>query len=191
MFFGSYLLSKLCTALKTVSTHRTNGSFLYMKLMKFTQNIKQKNPNQLPDKKCNISSWRSTCPASAKCSQLSESNSSNAGECHCIGDNYEFNKYYTSDSDYCLFVDNRVLASKSSSTHSDEYATNDVTVGSHHILAGIFISICLVVVFTLIVIGVRKLQIKQRIRNLRMTQRNRPLYEDVMMGNDTDDPPLI
>ncbi|KAG4070970.1 hypothetical protein HA402_001407 [Bradysia odoriphaga] len=142
-------------------------------------------------KKCNISSWINGCPASTKCSQIAESNSSSyAGECHCIGDNYEFNKYYKNDSDYCLFVDNRVMASKSSSTHSDQ-DTVDNPVSSHHILGGIFISICLVVMFTLIVIGVRKLQIKQRIRNLRMTQRNRPLYEDVMMGNDTDDPPLI
>lgn len=87
--------------------------------------------------------------------------------------------------------DNRVMASKSSST-SDETANNPISSpSSHHIIGGILISICLVVIFTLIVIGVKKLQIKQRIRNLRMTQRNRPLYEDVMMANDNDDPPLI
>ncbi len=94
--------------------------------------------------------------------------------------------------------DNRVMASKSSSTSAEQTATdgNDpvnqsTTHSSHHILGVILISICLVVIFTLIVIGVKKLQIKQRIRNLRMTQRNRPLYEDVMMANDHDDPPLI
>lgn len=83
------------------------------------------------------------------------------------------------------------MASKSSST-SEEAISNPISPNSsHHIVGGILISICLVVIFTLIVIGVKKLQIKQRIRNMRMTQRNRPLYEDVMMGNDNDDPPLI
>ncbi|KAJ6641545.1 hypothetical protein Bhyg_06484 [Pseudolycoriella hygida] len=144
-------------------------------------------------KKCNTSYLKNGCPDGTKCTQISETNSSYDGECHCIGDNNEFNKYYKSDTDYCVYVepkhfDNRVMASKSSST-SEERGNN--ADNSHHIVGGILISICLVVIFTLIVIGVNKLHIKQRIRNLRMTQRNRPLYEDVMMGNDTDDPPLI
>lgn len=83
------------------------------------------------------------------------------------------------------------MASKSSSTSAEAGSDTNGPNTSHHIIGGILISICLVVIFTLIVIGVKKLQIKQRIRNMRMTQRNRPLYEDVMMGNETDDPPLI
>lgn len=150
---------------------------------------------KIVDKKCNTSSWiNNGCPSSTKCSEISESDSSYAGECHCIDDNYEFNKYYKSDSEYCVYVepkhfDNRVMASKSSST--SEEAVNNPIHSSHHIIGGILISVCLVLIFTLIVVGVKKLQIKQRIRNFRMTQRNRPLYEDVMMGNDNDDPPLI
>lgn len=84
-----------------------------------------------------------------------------------------------------------MMASKSSSTSAEVVNDPISSHSSHHIIGGILISICLVVIFTLIVIGVKKLQIKQRIRNLRMTQRNRPLYEDVMMANDNDDPPLI
>lgn len=152
------------------------------------------NSKNILDKKCNTSSWLNGCPSNTKCSQISESDTSYAGECHCIGDNYEFNKFYESESDYCSYVepkDNRVMASKSSST-SEEAVKNQInSPSSHHIIGGIFISICIVLLFSLIVIGVKKLQIKQRIRNLRMTQRNRPLYEDVMMGNDNDDPPLI
>lgn len=112
-----------------------------------------------------------------------------------MGDNYVFNRSYKNESDYCIYVepkhfDNRVMASKSSST-SDEAVSDTTKPSSHHIVGGILLSICLVVMFALIVIGYKKLQIKQRIRNMRMTQRNRPLYEDVMMGNDNDDPPLI
>lgn len=150
------------------------------------------------DKKCNTSSWKNNgCPSGSLCAEIEVDDSKNAGECHCTGDNYEFNKYYKNDSDYCVYVepkkhvDNRAMASKSSPTSDEEAAYSASTTSSHHILSGISISICLVVVFTLIVIGFKKLQIKQRIRNLRMTQRNRPLYEDVMMGNDNDDPPLI
>lgn len=84
-----------------------------------------------------------------------------------------------------------MMASKSSSTSPEDVNNPISSPSSHHIIGGILISICLVVIFTLIVVGVKKLQIKQRIRNLRMTQRNRPLYEDVMMANDNDDPPLI
>jgi len=83
------------------------------------------------------------------------------------------------------------MASKSSSTSEEAVSEPIGAHSSHHIIGGILISICLVVIFTLIVVGVKKLQIKQRIRNMRMTQRNRPLYEDVMLGNDNDDPPLI
>lgn len=128
------------------------------------------------------------CPSNTICSQISDTDSPYDGECHCIGDNYEFNKFYKSPSEYCVYVEPKHLASKSSSTLQ---AAFNNPISSHHIISGILISVCLVVIFTLIVIGVKKLQIKQRIRNLRMTQRNRPLYEDVMMGNDTDDPPLI
>lgn len=148
------------------------------------------------DKKCNTTSYPNGCPDGTKCSQSLQTNSPHTGECKCIGDNNEFNINYENDNDYCVYVepkhfDNRVMASKSSSTSEDAVSDRIEPHSSHHIIGGILISICLVVIFTLIVIGVKKLQIKQRIRNMRMTQRNRPLYEDVMLGNDNDDPPLI
>lgn len=152
--------------------------------------------SKIVDKKCNTSSYPSECPDGVKCSETTtEKDSRYNGECTCIGDHYEFNINYKDDSDYCTYVepknfDNRVMEIKSSTT-SEEVSDPIRPQSSHHIIGGILISICLVVIFTLIVIGVKKLQIKQRIRNMRMTQRNRPMYEDVMMGNDNDDPPLI
>lgn len=64
--------------------------------------------------------------------------------------------------------------------------------GAHHVIGGILIPIFFVLIALGAIYGVRRLHIQQRMRNIRMTRRNRPFYEDVMLGsNEHDDPPLI
>lgn len=64
--------------------------------------------------------------------------------------------------------------------------------GAHHVIGGILIPIFFVLIAVGVVYVVKNLHIRQRVRNIRMTRRNRPFYEDVMLGNnDNDDPPLI
>lgn len=66
------------------------------------------------------------------------------------------------------------------------------SVRTHHIVAGVLIPIMFVFIVIGSIFAYKKLHVTQRIRNIRRTHRNRPFYEDVMLGtNDNDDPPLI
>lgn len=158
--------------------------------------------------KCRTDEFPGECPSSAQCKQLINITTSTPnptttydGLCTCKDDiTYEFNNQYRNVTEYCVI-----------NMHSKQQTVGDVGEGmtvaaeaskqlvpsSHHIVGGILISICVVLVFFIGIIGYRKLQITQRLRNLRIPagvrasrqRRSRPFYEDVMMIN--DDPPLI
>lgn len=158
--------------------------------------------------KCSTHSFPTSCPENTICTQ----NIGDAAECNCP-DNLQFNSAYNGGgkSDYCI---DRPMASKKSDPTNNNRVTAEAAAveeqpatsddlaaaastkqqrapSSHHIISGILISILIVTAFILTVIAVKKLRIRQRFREFGISQRNRPLYEDVMMGNDTDDPPLI
>lgn len=161
--------------------------------------------------KCSIHSFPSSCPEHTICTQ--KTGDSETAECNCP-DNLQFNSAYNGGgkSDYCI---DRPMASKkldptnsySATATVDHPASNELAAAdsigpaastkqqrapsSHHIISGILVSILIVTAFILTVIAVKKLRLRQRFREFGISQRNRPLYEDVMMGNDTDDPPLI
>lgn len=162
--------------------------------------------------KCKIHQFPSGCPNKTKCVQkttILPKMSSEEGECICKDDNYEFNVNYTNDTNVCILnehINRRKNVTNTNTSTSKEMiraaaaidtgaASRAKIPSSHHIAGGILISICVVLVFLILIIGYRKLKITQRIRNLRMPagsrQRRRPFYEDVMMSNDNDDPPLI
>lgn len=160
---------------------------------------------------CSTSDTQSVCPKTAMCSELRVDSSD--GRCKCTNTTLSFNPNFTSDDDYCVYVKstsandnasnatnktdaaspNAVSSSSTEPLPSTEFEKNARALpGTHHIIAGILIPI----VFVFIVIGTvfayKKLHITHRVRNIQRTRRNRPFYEDVMLGNnDNDDPPLI
>lgn len=151
--------------------------------------------------KCSIHEFPSSCPDTTICEQIPEKDT---GECECRPE-FEFNERFNGvgKSDYCIPLPNysrynhNEPAKEQADAKTDASSltpTTNTTVkqraSSHHIISGILISILIVTAFILTVIAVKKLRIRQRFRDFGISQRNRPLYEDVMMGND-DDPPLI
>lgn len=141
-------------------------------------------------KKCDTRYMLSSknCPPSTICVEKDENQLEVfEGVCQC-GDQYVFNPNYTSDDEYCI---KNVIFNKSSTSGSfidgRNFSKNKLTSKPHHILVGIFLPIA----FVLIVLsGI--FVVTQRIRNTRRIHRNRPFYQDVMLGvNDNDDPPLI
>lgn len=164
-------------------------------------------------KLCSTSELQSGCPKAAYCSELSNDNST-AGQCVCSNASFIFNSHYTNDDDYCIYVrpTNVTNDTASNETHkkdadgpnaassssngplpSDESGNSARPLpGTHHIIAGILIPIFFVFIVIGSVFVYKKLHITHRVRNIRRTRRNRPFYEDVMLGNnDNDDPPLI
>lgn len=159
---------------------------------------------------CASSDLESGCPESTFCSEVRAN--TNEGQCKCSNTTLSFNPKYTNDDDYCVYV---------KSTNANETASNETNKldaigpnaassssqepsdgsgksiarplpGTHHIIAGILIPIFFVFVVIGTVFVYKKLHITHRVRNIRRTRRNRPFYEDVMLGNnDNDDPPLI
>lgn len=158
---------------------------------------------------CTSSDIESECPESAYCSEIRANTIE--GQCKCSNTTLSFNPQYTNDDDYCVYV---------KSTNANETASNETNKsdaigpnaassssqgpdgsghlnarplpGTHHIIAGILIPILFVFVVIGTVFVYKKLHITHRVRNIRRTRRNRPFYEDVMLGNnDNDDPPLI
>lgn len=156
---------------------------------------------------------KNICPASEHFTTTCVENTNQPGEyegvCQCDDkQGFIFNPKYTNDTDYCIIntnLDEKQLNSKSGRSSNNSYNSQSKnnsfvidepkiqsTPRPHHIVAGVLIPI----VFVLIVMGsifaYKKLHVTQRIRNIRRTHRNRPFYEDVMLGtNDNDDPPLI
>lgn len=154
------------------------------------------------------------CPTAVhfqtRCAEKTNEPGDVEGECQCNA-GFIFNPQYTNDNDYCIIDTNQPDDTKqsnsksgrsSNSSYSSQSENNNLVIDEpkiqstprpHHIVAGVLIPI----VFVLIVIGsifvYMKLHVTQRIRNIhRRTHRNRPFYEDVMLGtNDNDDPPLI
>lgn len=136
------------------------------------------------------------------------------GVCKCSADEkYAFNSDYKDDTDYCKYDEN-IKAEQETETKAEPNqpeaaqsvdngngSTTDESrqtlkgrplPGAHHVLGGILIPIFFVLVVVGAIYGVRHLHIRQRMRNIRMSRRNRPFYEDVMLStNEHDDPPLI
>lgn len=138
------------------------------------------------------------------------------GQCKCRDEKYVFNVNYKNDTDYCVYDakskgdeetqsddSNRTdqkeseVAQTGSQVSSPDDKTSDgpkihPLPGAHHVIGGILIPIFFVVVAIGVVYGIRRLHLQQRVRSIRLSRRNRPFYEDVMLGNhDNDDPPLI
>lgn len=138
------------------------------------------------------------------------------GVCKCqLDEKYVFNANYKDDTDYCRYDANLKLPQDSepkpepkqpvAASSIDNGSQSDTTdgkesdlpkvrplPGAHHVIGGVLIPILFVLVAVGAIYGVRHLHIRQRMRNIRMTRRNRPFYEDVMLGtNEHDDPPLI
>lgn len=116
------------------------------------------------------------------------------------------NPKHTNDNDYCIDIkfntssssSFNIISKNNVSLVTDHEASAQYepkfksSVRAHHIIAGVLIPIMFVLIAIGSIIAYKKLHITQRIRNIRRTHRNRPFYEDVMLGaNDNDDPPLI
>lgn len=160
---------------------------------------------------CVTNELQTECPVTTICSQIREN--SIEGQCKCSNAKLSFNPNFTSDDDYCIYVksttanDNASNMTNKTDTGSSNAASSgfseplppDVSgdrsrtlPGTHHIIAGIFIPIGFVFIVIGAVFVYKKLHITHRVRNIRRTRRNRPFYEDVMLGNnENDDPPLI
>lgn len=150
------------------------------------------------------------CPPLSRCVQNQPDQPD--ATCECIEPN-QFNPKYSNDSNYCIVTDKIPLQKVENNDSKSSRGSDSKTVtagtltdgsdpsysairpplpGAHHIVAGILIPVAFVIVAVCIVIIYKKLHITQRIRNIQRTRRNRPFYEDVMLGsNDIDDPPLI
>lgn len=146
-------------------------------------------------KNCNTQIYftENICPPSTICVENTENLPGVFdGVCQCR-DEYIFNPKHANDIDYCIKNTSNNSTYKVQSKHNDEFEQNIKSPSkTHHIVAGVLLPIA----FVLIVLGgilvYKQLYVTQRIRDIRRTHRNRPFYEDVMLGtNDNDDPPLI
>lgn len=166
-----------------------------------------------PVKKCSSEFMNSTCPLHTRCKQIEVEHQSGVDDGDCLCDNgYIFNPKYTGDADYCTSKNDTTKEmtikinrnSDDNQRKSNEIGDIEGTASAqfeekiktiprpHHIVAGVVIPIAFVIIVVSVVFAYKKLHITQHIRNVRRTHRNRPFYEDVMLGsNDNDDPPLI
>uniref|UniRef100_A0A6B2ECW6 Putative secreted protein n=1 Tax=Phlebotomus kandelakii TaxID=1109342 RepID=A0A6B2ECW6_9DIPT len=138
-------------------------------------------------KNCSTSDLDSDCPINSRCLQTLVDSTS--GKCECSEtDNYQFNAMYENEADYCV------------RRHTETAKADTVQVvlrrppSSHHIVGGILIPIFVVLIIVGVVYGTVRYRVAQRIREAvvsRFFVRHRPSYQDVMMGTDFDDPPLI
>ncbi|XP_059614160.1 uncharacterized protein LOC132260201 isoform X2 [Phlebotomus argentipes] len=114
---------------------------------------------------------------------------STVGKCECSEtDNYQFNAMYESEAEYC--VQRRPGTAKADTVQ----VILRRPPSSHHIVGGILIPILVVLIIVGVVYGTVRYRVAQRIREAvvsRFFVRHRPSYQDVMMGTDFDDPPLI
>ncbi|XP_055918113.1 uncharacterized protein LOC129950260 [Eupeodes corollae] len=142
---------------------------------------------------CNI--HKLDCPLHSICSQLNENDD---GECRCP-QHFEMNPHSTGPSDYCVEDENSIgdgSAAISSSLGSNKGSKTVVHIQpppeSHHVAIGIFVPILLVVLVMGAVYGIKRFHPVRRLREYVISRRrNRPLYEDVMMTQELEDPPLM
>lgn len=165
------------------------------------------------EKLCSTSDAENGCPKATLCSEFHNDNST-AGQCVCENATLSFNPNFTNEDDYCIYVKSTNANNDTVSNETNKKDTNGPNAassssngplpsddsgnsakplpGTHHIIAGILIPIFFVFIVIGSVFVYKKLHITHRVRNIRRTRRNRPFYEDVMLGNnDNDDPPLI
>lgn len=164
-------------------------------------------------KKCSTANINPQCPPHSVCADKQADVTE--GICKCsVDEQFVFNAAYKDDSDYCrydasiklpqdneskpepnqpeaaLSVDNGI-GSAPPTKESEKLKVHPLP-GAHHVIGGILIPIFFVLAAVGVIYGVRHLHIRQRMQNIRMSRRNRPFYEDVMLGtNEHDDPPLI
>lgn len=146
---------------------------------------------------CNI--HKLDCPPHSICSQLDHDDE---GECRCP-QRYEINPHSTGPSDYCVEDENSIGDGGSSSAMSSISNNNNNNKGktvvhiqppaeSHHVVIGILLPILLVVMVIGAAYGIKKFHPVRRLREYVISRRrNRPLYEDVMMTQELEDPPLM
>ncbi|GAB0096246.1 hypothetical protein DMENIID0001_117290 [Sergentomyia squamirostris] len=146
-------------------------------------------------KNCSISNLDNFCPINSRCLQTLATNSNGKCECSEI-DNYQFNAMYENDEDYC--VQRHEVEKKEEMMIPKTVDTVQVVLrrppNSHHIVGGILIPVVVVIIIVAVVYGTVRYRIAQRLREAFMSRffvRHRPSYQDVMMGTDFDDPPLI
>lgn len=133
-------------------------------------------PIALPERKCNITSL-SGCPPNTRCSEITNLE----GECICDS-GFIFNALFTGDQDYC-FVDQTTIRPAA--------AVSDQSAPHHHIIGGILIPLVLVAVLIGGAYATVRYRLLQRLRDrFGGRRRQRPTYQDVMMGTEFD-PPLI
>lgn len=146
---------------------------------------------------CNI--HKLDCPPHSICSQLDHDDE---GECRCP-QRYEINPHSTGPADYCVEDENSIgnggSVAMSSSTGKNNKGGNGQTVvhiqppaESHHVVIGILMPMLLVIVVIGAAYGIKKFHPVRRLREYVISRRrNRPLYEDVMMTQELEDPPLM
>lgn len=132
------------------------------------------------------------CPDLTTCTE--------SGECRCWRD-YIYNPAHekNASAEYCIYKPSKTPAGGASGTGSTPSLSGSKTAsaisqheppGAHHLIGGIVIPVVFVLAAIGVVYLVKRFNLIRRAREA-FTRRNRPFYEDVMMGNDNDDPPLI
>lgn len=146
---------------------------------------------------CNI--HKLDCPPHSICSQLDHNES---GECRCP-QRFDVNPHSSGPSDYCVEDENSIgnggSAAISSSSLGGGGGKGSKTVvhiqppaESHHVVIGILVPMMLVVLVIGTAYGIKKFHPVRRLREYVISRRrNRPLYEDVMMTQELEDPPLM
>ncbi|XP_055837287.1 uncharacterized protein LOC129905751 [Episyrphus balteatus] len=142
---------------------------------------------------CNI--HKLDCPPHSICSQLDHDDE---GECRCP-QRYEINPHSTGPSDYCVEDENSIGDGGSAAISSSLGSNKGKTVvhiqppaESHHVVIGILVPMMLVMVVIGAAYGIKKFHPVRRLREYVISRRrNRPLYEDVMMTQELEDPPLM
>lgn len=112
---------------------------------------------------------------------MEDGGESTNGTCECI--HGTFNPDFTNNENYCL---NSLDVSSYSGNPKIERSSSH----THHIVAGVSISLVLVFIVTGLFYTCNKLHVYQYFSHIRVRRTHcRPFYEDVMLGN--DDPPII
>uniref|UniRef100_A0A023EHJ8 Putative secreted protein n=1 Tax=Aedes albopictus TaxID=7160 RepID=A0A023EHJ8_AEDAL len=121
------------------------------------------------------------CPPNSSCDE---------GLCVCLRtfkQNPDYNKKINND--FCIEIDATLSSGNKSITYDKVYRK---APEAHHIVGGILIPVSAVIVILATIILAKKTQLVQRIRlSLFSNRPRRPAYEDVVLGNDSDDPPII
>lgn len=162
-------------------------------------------------KRC-ISNALNSCPDHSMCHQIITKTNEDVSECRCERDfviNDNNNNSNRTNDDYCIPIVNKkqdddIITKTTTSQTQTKQRDNEYDWGkephskllppeppsSHHIIGGILFPLLIVMIFCGLYIIVKRLNVVKRVRDY-YSRRQRPFYEDVIMGHDMDDPPLI